>query len=254
MGETRLQREARLRARDIRRGTGEAIRRLREDECLTQAAVAAAAGIDRSYMRLIEAGDRGASMDVLSAITAVLGADLSVRVYPTTGPRIRDRVQAVMGEALLRDLHPRWATSPEVPVYRPARGVIDFVLADRLAPLLLATELHSELHRLEQQIRWHREKEASLPSSAAWRPPAPDRPEPATSRLLLLRSSAALIELARTFEGALRAAYPARTADVVEALTSSDAPWPGPGIAWVRVAGSDVRLLDGPPRTVRLGR
>lgn len=254
MGDTRLQREARLRARDIRRGIGEAIRRLREDAGLTQAAVAATAGIDRSYMRLLEAGDRGASIDVLAAISAVLGADLSVRVYPTTGPRIHDRVQAAMGEALLQALDPRWAATPEVPVYRPARGVIDFVVADRLAPLLLAAELHSELHRLEQQVRWHREKEASLPSSAAWWPPAPDRPEPATSRLLLLRSSAALIDLARTFEGTLRAAYPARTADVVEALTSSSAAWPGAGIAWVRVAGSDVRLLDGPPRTVRLGR
>ncbi len=254
MGETRLQRDARLRARDLRRATGEAIRRLREDEALTKAVVAAAAGVDRSYITRLESGDREASLQVLASIAAVLGADLSLRLYPTTGPRIRDRIQAAMGEAMLRVLHARWSSAPEVPVLRPARGVIDFVLAEQRPPRLVATEIHSEIRRLEQQVRWHREKELSLPSSTLWQAPGPARPEPGTSRLLVLRSSASLIELARTFEATLRAAYPARTADVVAALTTADASWPGPGIVWVRVAGSDVRLLDAPPRTVLVGR
>jgi transcriptional regulator with XRE-family HTH domain len=254
MGGTRTRWAARRRAAELRRGIGDMIRGLREDGSLTQAAVAAAAGIDRSHLARIEAGSREPSLEVLAAIGSVLGADVSLRLYPTTGPRIRDRLQAPMGEALLRALHSRWTPMPEIPVFRPARGVIDFVLGDRHGAVLVATELHSELRRLEQQIRWHREKEASLPSSVAWRAPAPDRPEPATSRLLVLRSSAALIELARTYEDTLRAAYPARTPDVVAALTSATAPWPGAGIAWIRVAGSEVRLLDAPPRTVRVGR
>jgi hypothetical protein len=58
---------------------------------------------------------------------------------------------------------------------------------------------------------------------------------------------------ANAFESTLRAAYPARTSDVVEALVGTS-PWPGAGIAWIRVDGADVRLLDGPPRGVRLGR
>jgi hypothetical protein len=118
----------------------------------------------------------------------------------------------------------------------------------------VASEIQSELRRLEQQIRWHREKELSLPSSSIWPLRAGGVGEPQTSRLLVLRTSTAILDVARSFGETLRAAYPARTADVVAALTTHDAPWPGAGIVWVRVAGRDVRLLDGPPRGVRIGR
>jgi transcriptional regulator with XRE-family HTH domain len=204
---TKLRREARLRARDRRRLLGGDLRRLREDAGLTAAAVAAAAGVHPSYIPQVESGDRAASLEVLEAIAAVLGADLSMAVHPTTGPRIRDRLQAPMQEALLRRLHGRWTPSPEVLVLRPSRGVIDMVLEDRLEPLLVESEAHSELRRLEQQIRWHREKELSLPSSSLWPAPGSAASEPKTSRLLVLRTSTELLELARTYEATLRAAY-----------------------------------------------
>ena len=252
MGETRLQRDARRRSEELRRGVGEAIRRLREDAGLTKTAVAVAAGIDPSYLTLIEAGRREAGYEVVAAVGAVLGADLSVRLFPNTGPRIPDRIQAAMGEALLPTLHPRWTTPSEVPVFRPARGVIDIVLSDR-TPTIVAGELQSEMRRLEQQIRWHREKEASLPSAELWRFIAADR-EPATSRLLVLRSTSTMRDLATTYEATLHAAYAARAADILAALQTAAAPWPGPGIIWVRVDGGVGRLMDGPPRGVGLGR
>jgi hypothetical protein len=40
-----------------------------------------------------------------------------------------------------------------VPVERPVRGVIDLVLVHRERPLVVAVEAHSEIRRLEQQIR-----------------------------------------------------------------------------------------------------
>jgi transcriptional regulator with XRE-family HTH domain len=254
MAVTKVRREAKLRARDKRRLIGAALRRLREDAGLTAAAVADAVGIHRSYVAEVESGDVAASLEVLEAMTAVLGADLSMAVHPTTGPRIHDRFQAPMEEALLRRLHRRWGRSPEVPVLHPARGVIDLLLEDSIAPLHVASEIQSELRRLEQQIRWHREKELSLPSSAEWPPRACTNGEPQTSRLLVLRTSTAILDAARSYPEVLRAAYPARTEDVVAALTTPDAPWPGAGIVWVRVAGRDVRLLDGPPRGVLVGR
>ena len=153
----------------------------------------------------------------------------------------------------MRALHRRWTAAPEIPVHRPARGVIDVVLVDNARVTVVATEMQSEVRRLEQQVRWHRQKEESLPSADLWRFVGADAP-PVTSRLLVLRSTRDLRELANTFESTLRAAYPARSADVVSALTSQAESWPGPGIVWVRVAGADVRLLDGPPRGVRLGR
>ena len=237
----------------MRRSIGRALLELREDGGLTRTAVAGAAGIDRSFLGKVERGERSASLAALTAIATVLGADLSLRAYPTTGPRIRDHIQAAMVEALLRILHPRWTASPEVPVYRPSRGVIDLVLSDSCEPLVVASEMHSELRRLEQQMRWHREKEASLPSADLWGFATGDAPA-ATSRLLVLRSTRSLRELANTYAATLRAVYPARAADVLEALMTGTRRWPGAGILWVRVEGSSAVVLDGPPRGVRFGR
>ena len=253
MGETRWQRELRARDLELRRAVGRSIRDLREDAGLTRSAVAAAAGIDASFLGRIETAGREPSLSTLAAIAGVLGADLSVKLYPTTGTRIRDRIQAPMVEALLRILHSRWLRIPEVPVTRPARGVIDLVLGDRRAALLVASEVQSQMRRLEQQVRWHREKELSLPSSHVWRDTHGDA-EPSTSRLLVLRSTRELHDLARSFEATLHAAYPARTRDVLEALTGPTRPWPGAGIVWVRVEGARVEVIDSTPRGVSLGR
>ena len=55
----------------MRRATGLALRRLREDAGLTLAAVARGAGIHASYLRLIEEGERDASNRVLAALAVV---------------------------------------------------------------------------------------------------------------------------------------------------------------------------------------
>jgi len=253
LGETHLQRDARERAAELRRVVGVTIRGLREDVGLTKTAVAKAAGIDDSYLGLIEAGAREAGYQVLATVGAVLGADLSVKLYPNTGPRIRDRHQAPMVETLIRGLHPRWIPDPEVVVVQPARGVIDLVLTDRRDPLLVATEAQSAVPRLEQMVRWHREKEASLPSADLWQFVAASSP-PATSRLLVLRVTRETRDLASRFEATLRAAYPARTTDVIGALTSADTGWPGAGIIWMGVQAGRAELLPCPPRGVTLGR
>jgi hypothetical protein len=154
-----------------------------------------------------------------------------------------------MIETLLRSLGTEWRPHVEVPVSRPVRGVIDAVLERPNEGLLVATEAYSELRRLEQQIRWSAEKAAALGSSNLVRP----GPEPIVSRLLILRSTTATRRIGRDFAATMHAAYPARTVDVVSALRD-DAPWPGPGIAWIRIEGERVELLDGPPRGVQLGR
>lgn len=253
MGETKLQLQARHASVETQRAIGRSLRDLRTDAGLSIAAVAREAGIDRSFLSRIERGDRAAGVAVLTAIATVLGADLSIKAFPNTGPRIRDRFQAPMVETLIRALNNRWIVDPEVVVVHPARGVIDLVLTERTRPLLVASEIQSEIRRLEQQIRWQREKELSLPSADLWRFATADGGA-ATSRLLVLRSTVATREVANRYAATLGAAYPARTRDVVAALVTPDAPWPGPGIAWMRVEGGVVTLLDGPPRGVALGR
>ena len=108
--------------------------------------------------------------------------------FPSSGPRVRDRHQVRMIEALLRDAHARWEPRLEVPVYHPVRGVIDLVLHDRETDDLVAGEGHSELSAVDAQIRWARQKADALPSANGW--PWSDARRPKVMRLLLLRDTA----------------------------------------------------------------
>ena len=244
-----IDREVKRRHRDTVRAIGRDALRLRTDAGATQAQVSGLAGIDRSHYSRIEAGTATASLETLIAISAALVADVSIRLYPGTGPRLTDRHQSRMVETLLRSLGDDWRPHVEVPVSRPARGVIDVVLERPAERLFIATEAYSEIRRLEQQVRWSAEKAASLDSSDLVGPGLAI----SVSRLLVLRSAAATRKLARDFEATLRAAYPARTDRVIASLREGAA-WPGPGIVWIRIEGEHVEIMDGPPRGVRLGR
>jgi transcriptional regulator with XRE-family HTH domain len=232
---------------ELRRSIGSDIRTIREDSAISQTRLAAAAGISRAHLSGIESGAREASTGALAAIADVLGADLSVRMYPGTGPRIRDHLQAAILEALLEDLHPRWKRFVEVPVYRPVRGVIDVVLHDATTPVVVAVEIQSELRRLEQLIRWANQKRDALPSSDAWRSVADTEP-PAVSALLVVRTTRATRAVVNDHPEVLRALYPASAADVHAALTT-DAAWPGAGLLWATVDGGRARLMPQPPRS-----
>jgi transcriptional regulator with XRE-family HTH domain len=241
---TLIRRETSRRLRRVRTLIGEDIRRMRLDANLSVAELSRAAGVTAGHLWRIEAGQANASMEVMLAVGVALGADLSVRYFAGSGPRIHDRFQAPMVEALIRSLHPRWRVELEVPVTKPARGVIDGVLRDTISPFVVATEVQSDLRRLEQQIRWGREKADALATPGA---------EPRVSQLLVLRSTVRTRELARQYEATLRAAFPARAMDAVAALTTT-ATWPGSAIVWMHLHGTTSTLMRHPPPGVALGR
>ena len=218
------------------------IERLRDDAGLSQRRVARAAGISNSTLSAIERGLARPSQEVICRIASALGAELGIRLYPGTGPVIRDHLQAAIIETLIGVLHVSWHAAPEVRLLRPARGSIDLVL-ERAEPPLVACEAHSQLRRLEQQIRWATTKAEGL---------AEQRGLPA-SRLLALRSTLATRTTASEFAALLAAAYPARHADLIAALVDGG-PWPGPGIVWFRIAEGRATLMEHPPRGIRLGR
>jgi transcriptional regulator with XRE-family HTH domain len=244
-----IDRETQRRMRQLRRAIGADVERIRTDSATTLAHLATVAGIDRSFVGRVEAGIANPSLETLTALAVALGADLSVRFYPGTGPRLTDRHQARMIEAVLRRLAPAWRPHLEVPVSRPFRGVIDVVFERSAERLLVVSEAYSALARLEQQIRWSADKAASIGSSRLAEP----GPEWTTFRLLILRSTAANRDLARSFEATLRAAYPAKTRDAARSLTDGE-PWPGDAIVWVRIDGDRAELMDSPPRGVLVGR
>ena len=183
------------------------------------------AGLTPGHLQQVEARHpRAGASPSLSPSAEALGADLSVRLYPNTGPIVRDHIQARMVEELLRIAHPRWRRMTEVPVYKPARGRIDVVLHDPQPAEVVATEVHSQVRRLEQQLGWAQMKAESLPSADFWRL----ADSPTVGQLLVIRSTRATRELARRFEATLRAAFPAPVNEVFAALTATG-PWPGNG-------------------------
>ena len=131
-----------------------------------------------------------------------------------------------MAEVVIASLHPRWQVTPEVAVRSPVRGWIDLALHDPEAHLVVAAELESELHRLEQLIRWSAQKADAIGAG---------------SRLLVVRwtrHNRAVVEAARRL---LREAYPADPRDALDAITGT-ATWPGPALLWARIdrGGSEL--------------
>jgi transcriptional regulator with XRE-family HTH domain len=231
--------EARRHAARTHRGLSDDVRRLREDAGATRRQLASAAGIDDAYLGRIEDGNERPSIDTYAKLAIALGSDLSARLYPNTGPALRDRHQARILEALIGILHPRWKTYPEVAVRRPSRGWIDMVLHEQRAGDVVATEIQSDLRRLEQLLRWFPEKVASLPSWEGW---AQLGVVATTSQLLVVRSTRATRTIGREFERQLAAAYPAHPADALAALTRS-APWPGAALIWAEIERDRVRFI-----------
>jgi hypothetical protein len=188
---------------------------------------------------------------VLVAIATALGGSLSVRLYPGTGPRLTDPIQSRISEAFVRILDPRWTRMVEVPVHKPARGVIDIVAHDQAAGIVVATEVQSELRRLEQQVRWSHEKAESMPSAEFWR--FIDG-TPKVDQLLVLRSTRSNRQLAERFSETLAVAFPADPIAAYRALTTPDVAWPGSALLWASVEGDSARILERPPRGVMSGR
>jgi hypothetical protein len=124
--------------------------------------------------------------------------------------------------------------------------VIDLVLTDATANVVVPTELQSELRRVEQQIRWSVQKANALAST-------PELAGDRVSRLLVVRNTAAMRETVRAAARTLAAAYPARATDAIASL-ASDRSWPGAALLWANVERGEARILDGPPRGVTVGR
>jgi transcriptional regulator with XRE-family HTH domain len=222
---------------------------MRVDAGLSQRRLAAMAGIDHASLSLIERSLREPSLAVLVSIATALGGSLSVRFYPGTGPRLTDPIQARITEAFVRILDPRWTRMVEVPVHRPARGVIDIVAHDQAAGIVVATEVQSELRRLEQQLRWSNEKAGSLPSADFWRF---TEGAPRVDQLLVLRSTRTNRQLAERFSQTLAVAFPADPVAAYRALTTPDAIWPGSALLWANVEGDSATILKRPPSSVKL--
>jgi transcriptional regulator with XRE-family HTH domain len=252
MAQTKIQRLAAERARSLRRRLGDALLEGREATGLSLTEVAREARVDRRWLAQAERGEANLTLDALASIATVLGTEASIRLYEAEGARLRDHLQVALLDCVLERLHLRWHARLEVPVHAPSRGVIDLVLAERAGDRrLCAAEAHSEIRRVDRQLRSAGEKAESLPSADGWPWEAPTQ---RAARLLILRSSRATRDTVGNASALFAAAYPGRTRDAVEALTSATGGLPDAAIVWVDLRGRASRLLDGPPRGIEVGR
>jgi transcriptional regulator with XRE-family HTH domain len=220
------------------------VERLRTDAGVTRAELARAAGIDASFLREIEAGDAKPSLETCLRIGRGLGADFPLRLYPNTGPALRDHIQAAIAEATLRDAHSRWIRFAEIAVRQPTRGWIDLGLHDPPQAHFVATEIQSELRRFEQLVRWSEEKVAGLPSWEGW---PRLMPRPAVSCLLIVRDTRTNREIVDTHRSLVRASFPADGRDALDSLLGT-AHWPGAALLWAtrRRPNGGYRLVARP--------
>ena len=237
-------REIRHRQERVRSAIASQLVELRSERGVTQRDLATGSGIDRTHLSRVERGRAAASVDVLVAVAANLGADVSVRLFPTSGPRIRDHSQAPMLEALVSRLDRAWRGRVEVPVPE-ARGVIDLVLHQRETATWIVCEAHSQLRSIDLVVRRLNEKTLAFGRL--------DAREATVSSLLLVRSTESTRRTVRLHEATLSHAFPGRYVDAIQALTGH-AMWPGPTLLWVRLEGAMGELQGVPPRGIAVGR
>ena len=238
-------RELSRRRRRVRDRVGRQVLELRIEAGIAQATLAAAADIDPGHLSRIEHGTAKPSLDVLVAISACLGADLGVRLFPGSGPRLTDRFQAPIIEALIRILHPRWIPMPELPVPK-AHGFVDLALAVRGESTGVACEAQSELRAIDVVQRRLLEKALAVADLGIV--------GTTVSPLLLVRSTSATRAVVRLYESTLGATFPAPTAATYAALVGEAQAWPGPALLWAKLVGGRAEILGHPPRGIRLGR
>lgn len=239
---TKVQRDGRKRGVSEVSSVIRTLKDTREDAGISQRALALAAGLGPSAVRQVEEGRHEPTIGVLARLAAALGGELAVRFYPGTGPRVRDHLQSAMLDGLAARLHARWTASPEVWVTAPIKGVIDLLLTDR-AGRSVVCEAHSELRRVEQQLRWIGAKVEAVTQASG----------PPPSSLLLLRDQPATRAVAIQYADYLAKAFPARHRDAIDALTT-DAAWPGASIVWMHVTAGVATLREDPPRGITVGR
>jgi transcriptional regulator with XRE-family HTH domain len=90
---TDQQRRGQRRARAIRHDLGAEITALRESSGVSMRALALAAGISPSTERAIEDRTHSPTIEVLARVAQILGAELGVRLYAGSGPRIHDHLR-----------------------------------------------------------------------------------------------------------------------------------------------------------------
>jgi transcriptional regulator with XRE-family HTH domain len=119
----------------------------------TQADVAAAARISTSELSRIELGQTaGVQLETVAAVGAVIGLDVSLRVYPG-GHVLRDGPQLRLLRALRRELGDGWSWRYEVPVAAGDQRAWDLVGRCRATGVVIVVEAETRIRDTQLLLR-----------------------------------------------------------------------------------------------------
>lgn len=176
-------------------------RELRLAAGLTQATVARASGIARSTYADLERG-RTAEISLLRAsiLSAALGQDLSLKLYPF-GPPVRDAAHLRLLSQFIERLSPTWGVTHEAPIPTGGdRRAWDLRLDGPASIGVEAETRPGDLQALERRIHL-KQRDSNV-----------------TRVVLVVRGTRRNRLLIREFLPMLRTAFPLGTAEVMRAL------------------------------------
>jgi transcriptional regulator with XRE-family HTH domain len=176
-------------------------RELRLAAGLTQATLAHASGIARTTYADLERGrTREVSLLRASVVSAALGQDLSVKLYPF-GPPVRDAAHLRLLGELVERIASAWRMTREAPIpIEGDRRAWDLLLEGPVSVGVEAETRPGDLQALERAVHLKQ------------------RDSRVTRVVLVIRGSKRNRLLIREFLPALRTAFPLGTAEVMRAL------------------------------------
>jgi transcriptional regulator with XRE-family HTH domain len=189
---------------------------------LTQGQVARRAGVSQALVSQAEHGRTLPSLRVMHRLVAATGHDLSLRLFPADGVRLRDSGQLSMAEQIRGIAHPSWRVRLEVPVGAPPdRRAADMVLD--VGGEWVSVEIERALLDLQAQLRSAQLKRAALA----------ERMERAVRLVIAVpdtRRNRAVVDRHRSM---LDAALPVASRRMWACLRSGE-PIGGDGLLWLR--------------------
>lgn len=131
---------------------GHEVRAARHAAGLTQCQLATRSGMSQPVVSRIERGACAPDLRAMDRLARAVGHQLSVRMYPADGVRLRDSGQLALATLIREAAHASWRVSLEVPVASPPdRRAADMVLANATGVLLV--EIERGLRDFQAQLR-----------------------------------------------------------------------------------------------------
>jgi transcriptional regulator with XRE-family HTH domain len=141
----------RERARYLAVRFGRELRIARVSAGLTQEQLASRARVSQAFVSLVERGLRRPRWDVACRLAAGCGYELSVRLHPADGLRLRDSGQMELAEVVADATHPAWRLRLEDPIGDGSRRAVDIAMDH--AEEIAVVELERGLADFQAQYR-----------------------------------------------------------------------------------------------------